>query len=96
MYAAVAVTVVHALLFCCMCGRVRGDGNAGGGSGGGLVAVRAYMAGTHGLGVLSSVGGVLEMSLVRGVCGVWDMCLCFGCGGVGGVGRSGCAAWARV
>ena len=25
----------------------------------------------------------------------WDMCLYFGCSGVGGVGESGRAAWAR-
>ena len=31
-----------------------------------------------------------------GTGGKWDMCLCFGCGGVGGVGVSGCATWARV
>ena len=30
-----------------------------------------------------------------GTWGKWDMCLCFGCGGVGGV-RGGGAAWARV
>ena len=56
-----------------------GDGNAGVGSGGGVVLVSAYMVGTRGS------GDVLEMSVVRGVCGVCDMCLCFGCGGMGGV-----------
>ena len=88
------------------------------GSGGGVVAVSAYMSGTRGSGVLSSTGDVLEMSVARGVGGVcgmclarggvggeggeWmrrlglgftnpvgtggvlDVCLCFGCGGVGG------------
>ena len=38
------------------------DGNAGVGSGGGVVAVSAYMGGTRGPGVLSSAGDVLEMS----------------------------------
>ena len=42
----------------------------------------ACMSGTRGSGVLSSTGDVL----VRGVGGVCDMCLCFGCGVVGGVG----------
>ena len=38
------------------------------------------MSGTHGSGVLSSAVDLL----VRGVGGVCDMCMCFGCGGVGG------------
>ena len=33
-----------------------------------------------------SAGDVLEMSVVRGVCGVRDMCMCLARGGVGGVG----------
>ena len=33
------------------------------------------MGGTHGSGVLSSVGDVLEISAVRGVGGVCDMCM---------------------
>ena len=33
---------------------------------------------------LASAGDVLEISVMRGVGGVYDMCLCFGCGGVGG------------
>ena len=33
-----------------------------------------------------SAGDVLEMSVVRGVCGVCDMCMCLAQGGVGGVG----------
>ena len=45
-----------------------GDDNAG------VVAVSAYMGGTCGSGVSSSTGDVLEMSVVRGVCGVCDMC----------------------
>ena len=73
------------------------------GSGGGVFAVSAGMSGTRGSGVLSSTCGVLEMSVVRGVGGVCDLglgftnpvwtggvldeCLCFGCGGVGGVGE---------
>ena len=68
----------------CLC--CEGDGNAGVGSGGGVVAVSAYMSGTRGSGVLSSAGDVLEMSVVRGVGGVCDMCKCFARGGVGGVG----------
>ena len=31
-----------------------------------------------------------------GTGGKWDMCLCFGCSAVGGVGESVSAAWARV
>ena len=54
------------------------------GSGGGVVAVSACMRGTRGSGVLSSTCDVLEMSVVRGVGGVCDMWVCFGCGGVGG------------
>ena len=48
------------------------------------VAVSAYMGGTRGSGVLSRADDVLEMSVVRGVCGACDMC--FARGGVGGVG----------
>ena len=40
------------------------------GSVGGVIVVSAYMGGTRGSGVLSSVGDLLEMSVVRGVC-VW-------------------------
>ena len=52
-----------------------GDSNAGVGSGAGVVAVSAYMCGTRGSCVLSSTGDVLEMSVVRGVCGVCDRCV---------------------
>ena len=55
-----------------------GDVNAGMRFGGGVVAVRAY------LGVLASAGDVLEISVMRGVGGVYDMCICLGRGGVGG------------
>ena len=58
-----------------------GDDNAGVCSGGGVVAVSAYMGGTRGSGVLSSAGDVLEMSVVRGVGGVCDMCKCLARGG---------------
>ena len=54
---------------------------------GGMVAVSAYMSGTCGSGFLPSTGDVLEMSVVRGVGGVWGMCLarCSVCGeGVSG------------
>ena len=66
-----------------------GNGNAGVWSGRGVVAVSACMSGTRGSGVLSSTGDVLEMSVVRGVDGVCDMCMCLvrrGVGGEGGVG----------
>ena len=63
-----------------------GDGNAGVGSGGGMVAVSQYMGVTR---VLSSAGDELELSVARGVCGVCDMCMCLARGGVGGVGVSG-------
>ena len=46
--------------------------------------VSAYMGGTRGSGVLSSACDVLEMSVVRGVGGVCDMCMYLarvGCGG---------------
>ena len=67
-----------------MCVCCEGDGNAGVGSWGGVVAVGEYMGGTHGSGVLSSARDVLEMSVVRGVSGVCDMCMCLARGGVGG------------
>ena len=54
--------------------------------GGGVVAVSACMCGTRGSGVLFSTGGVLEMSVVRGVGGVCDMCMCLDRAGVGGEG----------
>ena len=62
------------------------DGNVSVGSGGGVVAVSAYMAGTRGSGVLSSAGDVPETSVVRCAGGVCDMCKCLARGGVGGVG----------
>ena len=46
----------------------------------------AYMGCTRGSGGLSSAGDVLEMSVMRGVGGVCDMCMCKARGGVGGVG----------
>ena len=49
-----------------------------------MVAVSAYMRGTRGSGVLSSACDVLDMSVVRGVGGVCDMCMCLARGGVGG------------
>ena len=61
------------------------DGNAGVRSVGGVVAVSAYMGGTRRSGVLSSTGDVVEMSVVRGVCGVCDMGMCLAPGGQGGV-----------
>ena len=35
------------------------------------MVVSACMGGSRGSGVLSSTGDMLEMSVVRGVCGVW-------------------------
>ena len=43
-----------------------GDGSAGVGFRGGVVAVSAYMGGTRGSCVLASAGDVLEISVVRG------------------------------
>ena len=45
-----------------------------------VVAVSAYMGGTRGS------GDVQEMSVVRGVSGMCDMCMCLAQGGVVGVG----------
>ena len=53
-----------------------GDGKAGVGPGGSVVAVSTYMGSARGSAVLSSAGDVLEMSVVRGVGGVYDMCMC--------------------
>ena len=66
-----------------------GDGNAGVRSGGGVVAMSAYIGGTRGSGVLASAGDVLEMSVVRGIGEVCVMCMCLARGGVGGVGVLG-------
>ena len=51
----------------------------------------ACMSGTSGSGILSSTGDMLEMSVVRGVGGVCDMCMCLARGGVG---ADGCE-WMR-
>ena len=48
--------------------------------------VAVSVCGTRGSGVLSSTGDLLEMSVVRGVGGVCDMCMCFARGGVGAEG----------
>ena len=69
-----------------MCVCCEGDGNAGVGYGGGVVAVSAYMGGTRGSGVFASTGDVLEMNVVSGIDGVCDMYMCLARGGVGGVG----------
>ena len=47
------------------------------------------MHGTRGSGVLSSAGDVLEMSVVIGVGGVCDMCMCLARGGWEVLGVSG-------
>ena len=54
--AAVAVTVMHVLLFVCMLQECCGVGTWGG-----VVALSAHMGGIRGPGVLSSAGDVLEM-----------------------------------
>ena len=72
-----------------MCVCCEGGGNACVGSGGGVVTVSACMSCTRGSGVLSSTGDVLYMSVVRGVGGVYDMCMCLARGCVGGEGVSG-------
>ena len=41
-----------------------------------MVSVIVHMGSTRGSGVLSSAGDVLEISVVRGVGGVCDMCMC--------------------
>ena len=92
MNAVVAVTVMHLLLFVlhvCDVKVCEGDGNAGVGSGGGVVAVSACMSGTRGSGVLSSACDVPEKSVVRGVGGVCDLYMCLARGGVGGEGVNG-------
>ena len=48
-----------------------------------MVAVSVCMSGTRGSGVLSNTGDVLEMSVVRGVGGLCDMCMRLARGGVG-------------
>ena len=58
-----------------------------------MVAVSACMCGTRGSGVLSSTGDVLVMSVVRGVGGLCDMCMCLARGGVGEEGGGGCEDW---
>ena len=74
--AVVAVTVMHVLLFvACVC--------AGVCFGAGVVAVSAYMGVTRGSGILSSEDDVIEMSVVRDVVGVCDMCMCLARRGVG-------------
>ena len=47
------------------------------------------MGGTRGSGILFSAGDVLEMSVERGVGGVYGMCMCLARGGMGGVGVRG-------
>ena len=61
-----------------------GDGNAGVRSGRDVVMVSACMSGTRGSGVLSSTGDVLEISVVRGVGGMCEMCMCLARGCVSG------------
>ena len=42
----------------------------------------AYMGAIRDSDVLFSAGDVLEMSVVRGICGVCDMCMCLARGRV--------------
>ena len=51
-----------------------------------MVAVSACMSGTLRSGVLSSTCDVFGMSVVRGVGGVCEMCICLARSGVGGEG----------
>ena len=59
-----------------------------GADGGSVVVVSAgHVGGTHGSGIVSSVADVLGMSVVhvmRGDCGVYEMCMCLDWGGVRG------------
>ena len=53
-----------------------------------MVAVRAwreYLVGIRDSGFVSTVDDVLEMSVVRGVCGVCEMSMCLDRAGLGGV-----------
>ena len=53
-----------------------------------MVVVSACMSGTRGSGVFEWVREMgLGFTNPGGTEGVLDMCLCFGCSGVGGVGR---------
>ena len=79
-----------------------GDGNAGVGAGGGVVAVSRgceYMGGTHGSGFVFTADDVLEISVVhgrRGVDGMREMCTCSTQGGLGGVGVEWMRVWALL
>ena len=89
--AVVALTVMRVLVFVykvSMLRECKSEGNAGGG----IVWARAgceYMGCTSGSGVVSSADDVLEMSVVRAVRDVGEvceMCMCLARGGVGVVG----------
>ena len=91
-YVVHAVTVMCVLLFVLDASMLRvceGDGNAGVGDGGGVVAVspgHEYVGGTRGSSIVSSTADVLGLSVLRGrrgVDGVCEMCMCFARGGVG-------------
>ena len=69
-----------------VCCETVSDGSASLGFGEGVVAVSEYMGGTRDSGVLASAGDVLEISVVRGVGGVYDMGMCLARSEVGGVG----------
>ena len=66
------------------------DGNAGVGEVGGVVVLSAWyehVGGTHGLGIVSSAADVLGMNVVhgmRGVGGVFEMCMYLAWGSIGG------------
>ena len=56
----------------------------------GVVVVSAgHINGTHGSRIVSSAADVLGMSVVRGMRGVCEMCMCLARCGVGGEGVSG-------
>ena len=80
------VCTVFLSCMCVCCENVRVRAMLVWGPGKVWVAVSAYIGGTRGSGVLSIAGDVLEMSVVRGVGGVCDMCMCFAWGGLGGEG----------
>ena len=48
-----------------------------------------HVGGTHGSGIMSSVADVLWMTVVRGMTGVCQMCMCLARSGVCGEGVSG-------
>ena len=54
-----------------------------------MSAGNGYVDGTRGSSIVSSAADVLGMSMVRGMGGMCEMCICLVRGGVGGVAVSG-------